>query len=800
MANSSMYGENPTPENYRDIDLLVSTAETAANTAIANGNSATAAAAAAQSSATNAANSASSSAGSASAAAVSQAEALASKNAAASSATNAANSATAASTSANTATSQATNAANSATAAGASANAANNAATSSVTNASAAASSATSAATSATNAAASATSASGSASSASTSASNAASSASTASSAASTATTKASDAATSATNAATSATNAANSATSASGSATTATTQASAASTSASNAATSATNAANSASAAATSASNAASSASNTAALLASFRGVYLGAFASDSAAVAFANANSISVVNGIMYENTTSTKFRIYNGTAWQDYDSSAQASQSAAALSAANAATSASSASTSASNAATSATNAANSATSASTSATNAANSATSASGSASTATTQATNATNSATSAATSATNAANSATTVANSLTNYYDKTTSDARFAPISHTHPASQISDSSAVGRALLTAADVATQRTYLGLGSAALSATTAFVNVTATTGAASLPAGTTAQRPGSPSAGAIRYNSSTGKFEGYGASWGNIGGGATISDTAPSNAAAGDLWWRSSEGVLYVYYTDADSSQWVTANPDGAGMYLPITGGTVTGDITMSGTGQLKLPAGTTGQRTGTPVAGMIRFNSTNNQFEGYNGTAWSTVGGGANVLQSGTAQNTTSGTTITFTGIPSTAKRITILFNGVSTSGSSNPTIRLGSGSVQSTGYSGATTSTVSSNQVSGVQYSSGFEIQSQFGNADTYSGVVTFTNLSSNIWIASGVLALSNSIRTFEIGGTVTLTGTLDRVVLTTVNGTDTFDAGSVNIIYE
>src|SRR5207253_3319175 len=106
-----------------------------------------------------------------------------------------------------------------------------------------------------------------------------------------------------------------------------------------------------------------------------------------------FAAANSITLISGVMYENTTENKFRIYDGAAWGDYDATAQASQTAAALSATNAASSASAA--------------AGSATAAATSATNAANSATSASGSASTATSQATNAAASATSAAASAT---------------------------------------------------------------------------------------------------------------------------------------------------------------------------------------------------------------------------------------------------------------------------------------------------------------------------------------------------------------------------------------------------------
>ena len=55
-----------------------------------------------------------------------------------------------------------------------------------------------------------------------------------------------------------------------------------------------------------------------------------------------------------------------------------------------------------------------------------------------------------------------------------------------------------------------------------------------------------------------------------------------------------------------------------------------------------VSGDGTFSGTGQVKLPAGTTGQRSGTPATGMIRYNSTTNTFEGY-GSAWGSIGGGA-------------------------------------------------------------------------------------------------------------------------------------------------------------
>jgi hypothetical protein len=47
---------------------------------------------------------------------------------------------------------------------------------------------------------------------------------------------------------------------------------------------------------------------------------------------------------------------------------------------------------------------------------------------------------------------------------------------------------------------------------------------------------------------------------------------------------------------------------------------------------------------------------------------------------------------------------------------------------------------------------------------------------------------------------MMGFSNEARNNSIGGFVPLSGTLDRVRITTANGTDTFDAGSINILYE
>jgi len=165
-------------------------------------------------------------------------------------------------------------------------------------------------------------------------------------------------------------------------------------------------------------------------------------------------------------------------------------------------------------------------------------------------------------------------------------------------------------------------------------------------------------------------------------------------------------------------------------------------------------------------------------------------------NGTTWSST---AKIVQ-GTAQASTSGTSIDFTSIPSWVKRITVMFTGVSTNGTSNLTLRIGSGSVQTTGYTGSGMAVVQTNQVTGINLSSGFSFQSQGGASDVYSGSYTLSYFGSNTWVCSAVVGLSSSVRGLTIGGYVALSGALDRLRITTEGGTDTFDAGSINILYE
>jgi hypothetical protein len=150
-------------------------------------------------------------------------------------------------------------------------------------------------------------------------------------------------------------------------------------------------------------------------------------------------------------------------------------------------------------------------------------------------------------------------------------------------------------------------------------------------------------------------------------------------------------------------------------------------------------------------------------------------------------------------TAQNTTSGTSIDFTGIPSWVKRITVMLNGVSTNGTSNPILQIGdSGGIETSAYTGATGYYGATSAV--LNFSSGFLVNYGVGAATTASGIATICNVSGNLWVFGLNAANEDSAFVLSGGGSKTLSAALDRVRLTTVNGTDTFDAGSVNIMYE
>jgi hypothetical protein len=168
--------------------------------------------------------------------------------------------------------------------------------------------------------------------------------------------------------------------------------------------------------------------------------------------------------------------------------------------------------------------------------------------------------------------------------------------------------------------------------------------------------------------------------------------------------------------------------------------------------------------------------------------------------GSAGITTNTGAvyNGLQTTTAVASTSGTSILFTGIPLWVKRVTVMFNGVSTSGTSNLQVQIGSGSVTTSGYQSLANSFNAT--PGGTSATSGFLLTTSTSAAALWSGCFSMCNLTGNAWVVSGTLVRSDSVILTIFGGNITLAGSLDRVNITTAAGTDTFDAGSVNIIYE
>lgn len=145
-----------------------------------------------------------------------------------------------------------------------------------------------------------------------------------------------------------------------------------------------------------------------------------------------------------------------------------------------------------------------------------------------------------------------------------------------------------------------------------------------------------------------------------------------------------------------------------------------------------------------------------------------------------------------------TTSGTAIDFTGIPSWVKRISILMTGISTNGTSLVVLQVGAGSIQASGYSGAT-SLIQAATVSSANNTANFSTAANAAIA-TFTGKLMLTHMGANLWIADGLLGFSSSTSTVVIGGGVTVTGVLDRVRLTTAGGTDAFDNGVVTVLLE
>jgi hypothetical protein len=251
-----------------------------------------------------------------------------------------------------------------------------------------------------------------------------------------------------------------------------------------------------------------------------------------------------------------------------------------------------------------------------------------------------------------------------------------------------------------------------------------------------------------------------------------------NGGTGASLSPTTAGNtifSTDGTNWSSTAKIVRGTSVSTATTS--FTASISGTTMTVTaVASGTIAVGQLITGTG---VTAGTTITALGT--------------------------GSGSTGTYTVSTSQTVASTTITivgvdFTGIPSWAKRITVMLNGVSVSGASQIQVQIGSGSITTTGYTSAA-SNAQGTALAVVTSTTGFTTGGA-NAANVHYTTFNIVNPSGFVYqlFGNGNINSSGTFTVYYASGTVTLSGTIDRLRLTTVNGTDTFDAGSVNILYE
>ena len=209
------------------------------------------------------------------------------------------------------------------------------------------------------------------------------------------------------------------------------------------------------------------------------------------------------------------------------------------------------------------------------------------------------------------------------------------------------------------------------------------------------------------------------------------------------------------------------------------------------------------SGTGTLTIAApNTNSDRTidlpdaaGTVFVSGQALSATTGSFSG----ALQSSGVATNIypLVPGTNVASTSGSSISFTAIPSWVKRVVVVFNGVSMNSSGLVYMRLGTSAGNATsGYLGAS---IYINTTGSTLASSYWPLDgTSLGAGATRYATYTISNVTGNTWVMSGTTSNSNDTGISVTNGGIALSGVLDRVALETSAGA--FDAGSINIFYE
>jgi hypothetical protein len=164
--------------------------------------------------------------------------------------------------------------------------------------------------------------------------------------------------------------------------------------------------------------------------------------------------------------------------------------------------------------------------------------------------------------------------------------------------------------------------------------------------------------------------------------------------------------------------------------------------------------------------------------------------------------IGGQTLLMPTSSALTTLSGSSVDFTGIPSTARRVTVSFNALSTTGTNVPLIQLGdAGGIETSGYTGAVGVLVNAAASQVTNFSSGVSLSTTSTAASVYQGSVTFDlmDATTNRWAVSGTAGRSDAFVFVSYGGSKALSQTLTQVRLTT-NSADTFDGGTATVSWE
>jgi hypothetical protein len=168
--------------------------------------------------------------------------------------------------------------------------------------------------------------------------------------------------------------------------------------------------------------------------------------------------------------------------------------------------------------------------------------------------------------------------------------------------------------------------------------------------------------------------------------------------------------------------------------------------------------------------------------------------------GTGTVAVQGLSTNIVSGTAQSA-SGSAVNFTNIPSWVKRITLMFNAVSINNNTHLLVQIGTGGVATTsGYSSTTSYALAGGSATGGVTSTSGYIMYVGTSSYIFSGHMIITNISGNNWICSGLISnLTTTAYTGQMAGYGSLSGVLN-IISVTNNGSGSFTAGSINILYE